>query len=285
MFDSETIAFVGGGIMAEAMIKGLLNESLVVPEHVIASGPREARGQQLAARYAIEWTTDNTRAVAGRDGVILSVKPQVMPQVLAEVNGLVKPDALVISIAAGVSVARRTEGLSHGAVVRAMPNTPAQIGEGITVWVPTPDVTDTQLDQANAILGALGETVSVTDESYLDMATALSGTGPAYVLLFMEAQIDAGLHMGFSRRIAQKLVMQTMRGTLAYAAESARHPATLRNEDTSPGGTSAEALYQLEAGGLRTVLARAVWAAYQRSAALGQGGGERLSGRGPEGRL
>jgi pyrroline-5-carboxylate reductase len=133
------------------------------------------------------------------------------------------------------------------------------------------------------VLGALGETVQVDDERYLDMATALSGTGPAYVLLVMEAMIDAGVHLGFSRRISEKLVLQTMRGTIEYARQSPRHPATLRNEVTSPGGTSAEAIYQLEKGGLRTVISRAIWAAYQRSVALGGGSDQpRLAGRSPE---
>ncbi len=257
--------------MAEAMIKGLLREELLEPAQVIASGPRPERGTMLVERYGIASTTDNRLAVEGRDIVVLSTKPQVIPGVLLELRGAVRPDALVISIAAGVPIEKIVGGLRHAAVVRSMPNTPAQIGRGITVWTATQEVSEAQLEETSTILGALGEVVHVDQEYYLDMATALSGTGPAYVLLFMEAMIDAGVHLGFSRRIAERLVMQTMQGTIEYARQSPRHPATLRNEVTSPGGTTAEALYHMEKGRLRTVVSRAIWAAYQRSVALGSG--------------
>jgi pyrroline-5-carboxylate reductase len=151
-----------------------------------------------------------------------------------------------------------------------MPNTPGQIGQGITVWTATPEVRDIQREEAQMLLGAMGDTLYVQDEHYLDMATALNGTGPAYVFLFMEALIDAGVHLGFSRQDAERLVLQTMRGSVEYAIESRLHPAQLRNQVTSPGGTSAAAIYQLEKGGLRTVISRAVWAAYQRSMELGK---------------
>ena len=150
-----------------------------------------------------------------------------------------------------------------------MPNTPAQIGAAMTVWTASDQTSTEQQAQARAILAALGDELYVGDENYLDMATALSGTGPAYVFLFMEALVDAGVHLGFSRRIAQRLVTQTVLGSALFAQQSHLHPAELRNMVTSPGGTSAEALYQLEKGALRTVLSRAVWAAYQRSRILG----------------
>jgi pyrroline-5-carboxylate reductase len=161
------------------------------------------------------------------------------------------------------------DGLHNTAVVRAMPNTPAQIGQGITVWTATDDVPELGRAQARALLGALGEEIFLDDEKFLDMATALSGSGPAYVFLFMEALIDVGVHLGFSRRDAERLVMQTMRGSVEYARHSNMHPAQLRNQVTSPGGTSAAALYELERGGLRTVMADGVWAAYRRSVELG----------------
>jgi pyrroline-5-carboxylate reductase len=151
-----------------------------------------------------------------------------------------------------------------------MPNTPGQIAEGITVWTASKEVTDKQHEVARAIIGALGEEVFVEDESYLDMATALSGSGPAYVFLFTEALIDAGVHMGFPRRIAEQLVLQTIKGSASFYEYAGRHPATLRNQVTSPGGTSAEALYYLEKAGFRTAISRAVWAAYQRSLELGK---------------
>jgi pyrroline-5-carboxylate reductase len=271
MLADKNLAFIGSGTMAEAMIKGLLRQKLIDADRLMAAGPREERGRELAERYGVKWTVDNRDAARERDVVVLSVKPQVMAGVLTELRGALRSRALVLSIAAGVPIRMIADSLAHAAVVRAMPNTPAQIGEGITVWTATDQVTAEQLQQTEAVLGALGEVVYVEHENNLDMATALSGTGPAYVLLFMEAMIDAGVHLGFSRRIAQQLVLQTMKGTVEYARQSPRHPATLRNEVTSPGGTSAEAIYHLEKGGLRTVLSRSIWAAYQRSLQLGAG--------------
>lgn len=269
MFNETKLAFIGSGNMAEAMIKGMLDRELVAPEDIIASGPRKERGAELAERYGICVTTDNRYAVEMADVIVLSVKPQVLPGVLREIREVVDVQNLVLSIVAGARIKAIAQRLRHAAIVRSMPNTPAQIGEGITVWTDTEAVTPDQHAQAQGILSALGEEVYVEDESYLDMATALSGTGPAYVFLFMEALIDAGVHLGFSRHLAERLVLQTMRGAIDFARQSTLHPAQLRNMVTSPGGTSAEALYQLEKGGLRTVVSRAVWAAYQKSKHLG----------------
>lgn len=266
-----TAAFIGSGTMAEAMIKGLLRQQLLSPDHIVASGPRPARGEELAAAYGVRVTTDNRRAAAEADLLVLSVKPQVAPQVLIELQGVVEPDALILSIVAGIPTSAIALGLGVEAVVRAMPNTPAQIGKGMTVWTATGEVTEEQRAAARTVLGALGEEVYSEDEGDLDRATALSGTGPAYVFLIMEALVDAGVHLGFSRRVSEELVLQTIRGSVDYAIQSGQHLATLRNQVTSPGGTSAAALYQLEKGMLRTVLSRAVWAAYQRSIALGEG--------------
>jgi len=190
---------------------------------------------------------------------------------MPEIRGHLRRQDLVISIIAGMPIEKLANGLAHAAMVRAMPNTPAQIGQGITVWTATPEVSELQKEQAGAILSSLGEALYMDDEDYLDMATALSGSGPGYVFLMMEALIDAGVHMGFSRRIASQLVFQTMRGSVEFAAQSGKHVAELRNQVTSPGGTTAEALYHMEKGGLRTVISRGIWAAYQRSIALGQG--------------
>jgi pyrroline-5-carboxylate reductase len=264
------VGFVGSGVMAEAMISGILKEQLTAPAHITASDPREERAQELAERYGVAPTTDNRAAAQTAEIVIFSVKPQVMPAVLQQLKGATSPEALVLSIVAGARIKAIAEGLGHDAIVRVMPNTPAQIGEGMSVWTATPSVSEAQLSQARSILQALGEEIYLDDEDYLDMATALSGTGPAYVFLFMEAMIDAGVHLGFSRRVAQQLVLQTIRGSVDFARRSVAHPAELRNMVTSPGGTSAEALYQLEKGGFRTVLSRAIWAAYQKSKYLGE---------------
>lgn len=271
MLEGITLSFIGSGMMAEAMIVGLLAQNLIDPAQIIAAGPRPERGEKLEARYGVRWTTDNEEAAEQGQIVVLSVKPQVLKTVIPQVRGHLRRQDLGLSIIAGAPLRLLADGTAHAAFVRAMPNTPGQIGQGITVWTATPEVGSAYRQQAQAILGALGEEIFVQDEDYLDMATALSGTGPAYIFLFMEAMIDAGVHLGFSRRVATQLVMQTMAGAVAYARKSGRHVAELRNQVTSPGGTSAEALYHLEKGGLRTVVSRAVWAAYQRSVALGQG--------------
>jgi len=265
----KKIAFIGPGVMAEAMIAGLLRKKLSKPDNITASGPREERGRELQKKYKINTTTDNASAAAHADVVVLSVKPQRLSEVMKGLKGI-RSDALLLSIIAGANMKKIGSGLKHKAVVRSMPNTPGQIGEGITVWTASKEVTEEQQDMARKLLGAMGEEVFVEDESYLDMATALSGSGPAYVFLFTEALIDAGVHMGFPRRIAEQLVLQTIKGSVAYYHHAERHPATLRNQVTSPGGTSAEALYYLDKAGFRTAISRAVWAAYQRSLELGK---------------
>ena len=268
MLDKK-IAFIGPGVMAEAMIAGLLRQKLAKPENLIAAGPREERGEELHKKYKIQVTTDNASAASDVDVVVLSVKPQRLSEVMKGFKG-VRSNALVLSIVAGASIKKISAGLKHKAIVRSMPNTPGQIGEGITVWAASKEATEEHHELARKILGALGDEVFVEDESYLDMATALSGSGPAYVFLFTEALIDAGVHMGFPRRIAEQLVLKTIKGSASFYEQANRHPATLRNQVTSPGGTSAEALYYLEKAGFRTAISRAVWAAYQRSVELGK---------------
>lgn len=269
MLVGQKLAFVGSGVMAEAMIKGILNRGLVPPDAVVASGPRQERGLDLRQRYGVGSTTNNVEAVGRAGVVVLSVKPQMVPKVLPELQGKIDPSAMVLSIVAGTRLRTLVNGLGHKSVARAMPNTPAQVGAAMTVWTVSPATTAEQKEQAQQILAALGDELFVEEENYLDMATALSGTGPAYVFLFMEALVDAGVHLGFSRRVAQRLVKQTILGSALFAQQSQLHPAELRNMVTSPGGTTAEALYQLEKGGVRTVLSRAVWAAYQKTKILG----------------
>lgn len=255
--------------MGEAMISGLLRQKLARPENLTAAGPRQERLDELHNKYDIKTTTDNSSSASHAEVVVLSVKPQRLSEVMKGLKGI-HPEALVLSIIAGASIKKLSTGLKHKSIVRSMPNTPGQIGQGITVWTASKEVTAEQQTIARAILGALGEEVFVEDESYLDMATALSGSGPAYVFLFTEALIDAGVHMGFPRRIAEQLVLQTIKGSASFYQDAGRHPATLRNQVTSPGGTSAEALYYLEKAGFRTAISRAVWAAYQRSLELGK---------------
>ncbi len=268
-FNGELIAFVGAGVMGEAMIKGLLHQRSLSRETVIAADPNDERLEHLCREYDVKGTNDNREAVRDAKIVVLSVKPQVMGKVLDELRGSVDNVRLIVSIVAGVPMQMMSDSLRNGRIVRAMPNTPAQIGEGITLWTAAPDVMPEQRKQTELLLGAMGDQIFAEDESFLDMATALSGTGPAYVFMFMEALIDAGVHMGFSRRDAEALVTQTLLGSVLYARQSGLHPAQLRNQVTSPGGTTAAAMHEMEKGGLRTVLSEGVWAAYRRSQALG----------------
>ncbi len=271
MYDQERIAFIGPGVMAEAIASSLIQRGGMSPERLLMSGPRPARLEDLHSKLGVSTSDDNREAAASAGVVVLTVKPQTLPEVIDDLAGGVHNDSLVLSIVAGARIETLATGLGHAAIVRAMPNTPGQVGAGITVWTATPSITEQHRQQSRAILSALGQEIEVEEEDYLDMATALSGTGPSYVFLFMEAMIDAGVHMGFPRRIAEQLVVETIRGSISYYQSSPSHPARLRNQVTSPGGTSAEALYFLEKAGFRTALARAIWAAYERSVQLGEG--------------
>jgi pyrroline-5-carboxylate reductase len=274
------VSFVGVGVMAEAMIAGLLRRQLVSRTQIVGSHPRAARREEMQTQYGIRMFDDNREAATfpsaqaaqepSASVVILAVKPQRVGRVLGELKGALSESQLVLSIVAGARMEAIAAELGHPPVVRAMPNTPAQIGQGMTAWTATPKVGPAQLEQVHALLGALGREMYVESENMIDMATALSATGPTYIFMMMEALVDAGVHMGFSRHVAEELVIQTMLGSVLFARETHKHPAELRNMVTSPGGTSAEAIYQMEKGSLRTVLSKAVYAAYQRAVALGR---------------
>jgi len=266
----RTIATVGSGVMAEAMIAGLLRGELVSPDQIVASHPRPERRDQLHAEYGIRVASDNVEAVDAADIVLLGIKPQMLARVGREIGPHLRRGQVVLSVLAGATTAALTGTLGHDQVIRAMPNTPARLGKGVTVWYATPETTPAQRDQAAALLGALGVQIEVDDEKMVAMATAVSGTGPTYVFLFMEALIDAAVHLGFPRHVAHDLVIETLEGSTLFAKQSAMHPAELRNMVTSPGGTSAAALHELESGRLRTVLSEAVWAAYRRTNELGE---------------
>ncbi len=271
MLDTSRIAFIGGGVMCEAILSRLLKGSSLSADAISVAEPIAARREQLAGKYAVHVTSDNAAAAEQATIVVLSVKPQIMSLAMESIKAGLAQTALVISIAAGVAIRSIQNVLgSQQPVVRVMPNTPAQIGEGLSVWTTTAQVSVAQKEQARSILQAMGREVYVENEHYLDMATALSGSGPAYVFLFMEALIDAGVQLGFSRPVAQQLVEQTLKGSVDFAIASGRHVAELRNQVTSPGGTTAAGLYELESGRLRTTIADAVRAAYRRSIELGK---------------
>ncbi|MEO6259112.1 MAG: pyrroline-5-carboxylate reductase [Thermoanaerobaculia bacterium] len=265
----KTIGFIGAGNMAEAMIRGLLRGGDFTAAQVVASGPREERVRELRDTYAINATTDN-RLPAASDIVVLSVKPQILSRVLDEVGQAIGPETLVISIAAGVPVAAIQAKLPTGArVVRAMPNTPALVDAAATAIARGDHARDSDLDDAKRIFDSIGLTV-ILEESLLDAVTGLSGSGPAYVFLILEALSDAGVKVGLSRRTSQLLAAQTLFGSAKLLLETNEHPGRLKDMVTSPGGTAITGLHTLEHGGLRTTLMNAVEAATRRSRELGE---------------
>lgn len=268
------LAFIGCGVMAESMIAGLLRERIVSADQISASHPRPDRRSELSDRYGIAVFEHNAEAARNFSGtnavVVLCVKPQRIKGVLKDLAGGVAADQLVISIVAGTGIETISEGLKTPLVVRAMPNTPSQIGKGMTAWTCTESLDEQHRELARLLFSALGKELFVETENMIDMATSLSATGPTYTFMVMEAMTDAGVHLGFSREVSKELVQQTMLGSVLFAMESHKHPAELRNMVTSPGGTSAEAIYQMEKGALRTVLSKAIYGAYKRAVELGK---------------
>jgi pyrroline-5-carboxylate reductase len=258
------IAFIGAGAMGEAMIKRLVAKKVARPQDIVASDYSAARRELMGREYGIATFGDNAEAIAKTDLIVLAVKPQNLPQVMKDIKSRASKQ-LVISIVAGAKLSSLRQGLDHSLIVRAMPNMPAQIGEGMVVWTATAEVGQRQKKSAQTVLGSLGREIHVDDEKYLSMATALSGSGPAYVFLFIETLIDAGVHIGMPRDMAQKLVMQTVLGSALTLEKTGRHPADLRNMVTSPAGTTTEALFQLEKEGFRSSILEAVAAAYERA--------------------
>jgi pyrroline-5-carboxylate reductase len=264
------VGIVGAGVMAEAIIAGLVANRAVRPELLAASHPRRERREALAERHGIHSVAGNREALTDAEVVVLAVKPQMLARVMRELRGQLSADQVVVSIVAGATLRTLVDGLQHAAVVRAMPNTPSQIRRGMTVWAASEACSGRQRDLARAVLRALGDDRQVADEAFVAMATALSGTGPTYLFAVMEALIDAGVHLGFPRELAHDLVVETLVGSAEFAKRSELHPAQLRNAVTSPGGTSAAAIYELEKGRIRTVFSDAVWAAYRRTLELGE---------------
>ena len=269
MLQKTTFGIIGSGKMSEAIISGLISKKLVHPKNITATGPRQERGTELEKKYNIA-TAQNNLIAATRDIIILAVKPQVVNKILNELKEKISKKAIIISIIAGISLEKISTSLGCNQIVRSMPNTPGRINKGITVWTCDKQITRQNRRKIVLLLSALGEEVFVEEEKYLDMATALSGSGPAYSFLFMEALVDAGVRIGLPRYLSEKLVIETVIGSGQYAKESKNHLAQLRNDVTSPAGTSAEALYQLDKTGFRTAISEAVSAAHKRSLELGK---------------
>jgi pyrroline-5-carboxylate reductase len=272
ILDGYTIGFIGAGNMAEAMIRGLVRGGHVPAARITASGPRRERLDKLAASYGIAITLDNREVARSARLVVLSVKPQILDKVLREIGDQLSPGALVVSIAAGVDTEAIESAIADGVrVVRAMPNTPALVGAGATAIAAGKYASEADLATAKALFDAVGITV-VLDESHLDAVTGLSGSGPAYIFLILEALSDAGVKVGLSRRSAQLLAAQTVLGSAKMLIETDEHVGRLKDMVTSPGGTAIAGLHTLEEGGLRTTLINAVETATKRARELGRGG-------------
>ncbi len=263
------IAFIGGGVMGEAIISGVLNKRLASTADISVCEIVETRREQLRKTHSVSVSNDITAVIAEAEIVVLAVKPQEFPAAGKQLAGRLSAEQTVMSIMAGVSSATIRNTLKHEAVVRAIPNTPAQIGEGMTVWTAGSAVDQRGREAVRRILSVLGQEIYVTDEAYVDMATAVSSSGPAYVFLVIEALIDAAVHIGLRREMATPMVIQTVLGSARYAQATGRHPAELRNQVTSPGGTTTEGLLALEEAGVRAAFLEAVEAAYEKARQLG----------------
>jgi pyrroline-5-carboxylate reductase len=259
------ISFIGTGTMASSMIKCITEKGLYKKENITGSGPRLKSLEEAKEKFGINITQNNAEASKIADIIILSIKPQVFPIVAEEIKNAISEKQIIISIMAGVDIETMKKTLSHKKIVRAMPNTPSQIGQGMTVWTATEEIEGKEKEEITEIFSSMGKQLYFEEEQYVDMATALSGTGPSYIFLFLESMVAAGVHLGFSRRDSKELVYQTTLGSVLFAINSEKHTSELRDMVTSPGGTAADALYEMEKGSLRTIIEKAVYAAFKRT--------------------
>ncbi len=265
------LSFIGGGKMAEAILHGVLSAKLAGPEDVAVGEPVAERRAYLTGEFGVSALGDNLEAAGAADLVVLAVKPQDLGPVMGQLRGNLTAGQAALSIVAGAKMDTLSTGLGHPSVIRVMPNTPAQIGSGMSLWTCSPGVDSANREMARSVLGSVGQEIYVDDEKYMDMATALSASGPAYVFLFIEALIDAGVYVGLPRDMARTLVLQTVLGSTQLVMETGRHPADLKDMVVSPAGTTAEALRVLEQQGVPAAIVAAVDAAFKKSVQLGQG--------------
>lgn len=264
-----SIGFVGGGQMAEAMVRGILTAGLVQPENITVAEPASSRCEYMTATYGVACTQDTARLCQVSELIVLAIKPQLAAAVLAEYQPHVGDRHLVLSIMAGVPLRVLEERLAESVrIVRAMPNTPALVLAGATAFSPNRQATDQDREIATAIFSAVGTCVEVP-EHLLDAVTGLSGSGPGYVFMFIEAMIDAGVLAGLPRPIAEQLTIQTVLGSAKLALATGHHPAVLKGRVTSPGGTTIAGLHVLEEGAFRGIVMSAIEAATDRSRELG----------------
>ncbi|MGA2286278.1 MAG: pyrroline-5-carboxylate reductase [Dehalococcoidia bacterium] len=263
------VGFIGGGKMAEALIGALLVNGVSSPEELAVGEPLPGRRQTLAEEYRVQVTADNRKAIAGAELVVVAVKPNQFSTVAANLQGQLRVQQTAVSIMAGITLQRLRESLRHERVVRVMPNPPAQIGEGMSVWTATREVDETARQKVQQLLQAAGKELYVEEERFIDMATAVSGSGAGFVFLLIEAFIDGAVHIGVPRDMARELVVQTFAGSAALVDRSDKTPGDLRAMTTTPGGTTAEGLLVLEEAGIRAAVTEALIAAFEKSKALG----------------
>lgn len=266
---TQRIAFIGSGVMAEVMINGLLTREVTSPERIWAAGPRQERADQLVRTYGVRGTTDNVEAAENADIVVLSVKPQTLAKVLEQIRGSIRHEHLVMSIIAGARMAAIGRALGHPAIVRCMPNLPCQIHRGMTIWTATPEVSPPVREHVRNILQTMGKEIYVPDETDVDRATAVNGTGPALIAHFVKSLEDAANFIGESRSLARRSVLETILGTAEMILASERHVGELIDGVTSPGGTTSRALHVLHQGRFSAVLTDAIDAAYRRTLEMG----------------
>ena len=267
--DGQRIAFVGSGVMAEVMINGLLTRGVTSPDRIFAAGPRQERAEQLLATYGVRATTNNVEATENADIVVLSVKPQTLAKVLKQIRPSIRQEHLVMSIIAGARMATIGSVLGHPAIVRCMPNLPCQIHRGMTIWTATPEVSEPVRENVRSILQTMGKEIYVPDETDVDRATAVNGTGPALIAHFVKSLEDAANFIGESRSLARRSVLETILGTAEMILATERHVGELIDGVTSPGGTTSRALHVLHQGRFSAVLTDAIDAAYRRTLELG----------------
>jgi len=268
MLSNKKIAVVGAGHMGTALIGGMLRAKLTAPRNITASRRNEEALAALKKDWGINAVADNKKAAGGADVVILAVKPQVSPQVLAELAPVIKPSQLVVSLMAGITTKAIAQKLGQPCpIVRSMPNTPCLVDAGATAIAAGAHAGAGDLALAERIFSSVGKVVTLP-ESAMDAVTGLSGTGPVYIFMVIEAMIDGGVKMGIPRDVATKLAAQTVLGAAKLVIETGRHPAILKDEVTTPGGTAINAIHMLEAKGLRSVIIDAIVTATQRSQEL-----------------
>jgi pyrroline-5-carboxylate reductase len=264
------LAFIGGGTMAETILQGVLAAKLAGPDDIRVGERLPDRCKYLSQQHGVHAGPDNDEALQDADLVLLAVKPQDLASVFGQLKGRLGGGQTALSIVAGVKMSTLAAGLDHAAVIRVMPNTPAQIGCGMTLWTCASDVETSVREMTRSVLDTVGREIYVDDEKYLDMATALSASGPAYVFLVIEALIDAGVYVGLPRDMSRTLALQTVYGSTKLVMETGKHPGVLKDMVVSPGGTTAEGLQALERAGVPGAFVEAVNAAYQKSIKLGQ---------------